>query len=284
MASKLFSSFVVAFWAVMMAALVRVEFFPEPAQFEKVPVERIMHRIFSNAEPTRLNVYYQKQHIGTCTLDITPVTSPGSNPAAAAAYTAQADVKIFDLPFYDKQTPFNLLAKGKCDARYQVREFSLWAALGAAHLNVDGNLQTGKVHLTYDADGLREDRQLDLNHGAAGGGLADAVGLPALANAALLTGLGAAGGHADGPAKGPASPPVRTTGCYGKLPIAEFNQRGYRIESRLSDTMWARIWVDEQGDVLLVDTSAGLSMRSELIDGLNTALPIRTRRQPVHAQ
>jgi hypothetical protein len=282
MASKLFSSFVVAFWAVMMAALVRVEFFPEPEQFEKVPVERIVQRIFSNAEPTRLNVYYQKQHIGTCTLAIAPRPSPAANPAAAGAYTAQADVKIFDLPFYDRQTPFTLLAKGQCDAHYQVREFSILAKLGTAHLDVDGSLQTGKVHLIYDTDGLRQDRQFDLND-PAGAGLADAVGLPALANSAWLTGLGAPAGRADAAGKGPANFPVRTTGCYGNLPIAEFKQKGYRIESKLNDSMWARIWVDEDGDVLLVDTSAGLSMRSELIDGLNTALPIRARHKPTPA-
>src|SRR5207249_5127676 len=57
---------------VMMAALVRVEFFTTPTRLTLVPMEQVARRLFANTELQRLHVWYQGEPIGTCQLSISP--------------------------------------------------------------------------------------------------------------------------------------------------------------------------------------------------------------------
>jgi hypothetical protein len=83
----------------------------------------------------------------------------------------------------------------------------------------------------------------------------------------LMTGLGVQGKPGSPGGSDSSAAPFEMNVSYGRLPIGDLNQKTYIVESKLNDAMWAKIWVDEQGEVLLVDTSIGLSMRSDLIDG-----------------
>ena len=90
----------------------------------------------------------------------------------------------------------------------------------------------------------------------------------------LMAGLGS-------PARlGGATGSFETSVSYGRLPIGDLNQKTYMLETKLNDGMWARFWVDEQGEILLVDTSVGLSMRSDLIDRSDYGRPGGMRGQP----
>ncbi len=51
MLNKVLAGMIVAFWLAMMAALVRVEIFPKPTALETIPNERILKKIFANADP-----------------------------------------------------------------------------------------------------------------------------------------------------------------------------------------------------------------------------------------
>ena len=52
---------------------------------------------------------------------------------------------------------------------------------------------------------------------------------------------------------------------------ARGEQSAYLVEANLDKSlnMWAKLWVDEQGGILLVDTSLGLTLRS-YNDGVNS--------------
>src|SRR5438093_3195418 len=72
MASKAFSGLIIAFWAVMMAALVRVEFFPAATRLTAVPIRLVVQRLFANHETQNLDVWYQGKDIGQCRITVTP--------------------------------------------------------------------------------------------------------------------------------------------------------------------------------------------------------------------
>jgi hypothetical protein len=288
MTSKVFSSLVVAFWLVMMGTLVRVELFPTPAQLQNVPTERILRRVFSNPEPARMIIFYQKKPIGYSRLSIVSLTA--SDPTLApptgphpGMYRVEGDIRIYELPLYETGSQFRLRMNGECDAHYQLQWFSLNGALGANHLNVLGDMQKRKIHWTYDGDSGYDDREIDLND-KSGNALAGAMGLPAMANSMLVTGLGMQGkpGGSGGP--GGSAAPLQMNVSYGRLPVGELNQKTYIVESKLNDAIWAKIWVDEQGEILMVDTSIGLSMRSDLIDGTSYVHPggMRSRSGSTH--
>ena len=48
MLNRVCAGFVVAFWVVMMATLVRVEFYPQPLPLDRYPTRRVLQKIFAN--------------------------------------------------------------------------------------------------------------------------------------------------------------------------------------------------------------------------------------------
>ena len=71
--------------------------------------------------------------------------------------------------------------------------------------------------------------------------------------------------------------------------FGEVTQRAHLVDLRSGDSMWAKIWVSDSGEVLLVDTSMGVTMRSDLIDGEDgaartkmTMRHLRQKGQPAH--
>src|SRR5271170_1143185 len=100
MLNKLFAGLVIAFWAAMMTALVRVEVFPQPTTIETFSTERVMKKVFSNPEPLSLDVYYNSSnHIGHCTVEIQPEmsdkTGSGSGPTPkVVGYKVSSDLKV----------------------------------------------------------------------------------------------------------------------------------------------------------------------------------------------
>src|SRR5437899_788966 len=72
MLNKVFAGLVIAFWAAMMTALLRVEVFPKPAADETISTRRVLKKVFSNPEPVRLDVYYKTYRIGKCRISIQP--------------------------------------------------------------------------------------------------------------------------------------------------------------------------------------------------------------------
>jgi hypothetical protein len=230
-------------------------------------MERVLHKIFANPEPARLYIYHQKARIGFCRIAISPLASLGARPTdpvglQPGAYRIQGSFTAM-LPWRLK-----LIGDGLCDPQYEIQKFNVKTSLGEIRLDIRGDNQTRKVDLVYDDGDTRQVRQFGFNE-VGGEGLASALGIPSPAYPALfgIAGLPTASGEPNAAARTRSQ--LTTTAYHGHLPIGELTQRAYLIESKLNEGMWARIWIDESGQVLLVETSIGLTMRSASIDDLD---------------
>jgi len=268
MVGKVLSGGIVVFWLVMMGALVRVEFFPEPPKLGVVPMKRVLHKIFANSEPARLNVYRQKERIGSCTFDVAPLASLDarlSDPIGPRAGAYRIQVRF--LP--SQSSALRLQGDGWCDSQYEIQRFSLKASWGEMHLKLSGDNQTAKVDVVYEDGDIHHERHFGLNE-VGGKSLSDALGIPLPASAGLLgmAGLPTTASGSDLAARTLSQPTTEV--YYGRVPIGDLPQVAYLIESKLNEAIWAKVWVDESGEVLLVETSMGFTMRSAAIDDLSS--------------
>ena len=247
MTSRLFAAVVVAFWAAMMAALLRVELFPKPVSLDSIPPEQVLAKFFTNAEPARLNVYSGKKVIGFCHVEILPVATPAATVTnQPGGYHVQCDLAM-SFPVLGMPSRVHMVGSGLFNPRFDVQEFKFKTAVGDGHVDVQGDDRSHKVTMDIDLGDTKEHREYEFGK-LSGAGLTGLLALPG-------------GTEARREVKG-------TTHVYlGQLPDGELNQRAYLVDTKLDETMWARLWIDERGQVLLVETSAGLSMRADVLDG-----------------
>ena len=248
---------VVAFWGVMMVALVRVEYHPESVALDPASMARVMDKIFSNAEPVRVNVCYRASRIGFCRADISPIADspvPTNGPASRTAPAYQVDSELYlKKGSFGMRSQLHLKGASVFDRLHHIKNFHLTATMGDGRVSLDGDDVAGKVHLRLDLADLHEDREFDFQNMQAAG-LASALGLP---------GLGVLGGSAPVAAGGAASSPASRI-SYGSLKIGSAKVRAYVVETRMNESLWARIWISERGEVLKVDTSMELTMLADV--------------------
>src|SRR5258707_15579026 len=168
MASKIFAGSVIAFWVVMMAALVRVEFFPHPVTLDTVPAEQVMHRIF-DAPEQRLNVFYQGQDIGNCSVEVTPMIlkSGDTNDAQVVVrprkvYQVRSSVHL-KLSVFGIPSHLRMVGNTQFNARYAVEEFNIRTTLGDGHIDLQGDDQSNKVKMVIEMGDVREKREFGFN-------------------------------------------------------------------------------------------------------------------------
>ena len=268
MANKVFAGLVVVFWLTMMVALVRLEFYPKAVPLGQISTERVLQKVFANREPARLNVYYSKEPIGFCKIEITPLAARDAGPSAALngdpkAFLVQTDLDM-KLAVFGTPSRFHLVGSTRLTPRYEVIAFHVNTSIGEGRVDIKGDDQSSKVNVQFDFGQKRESRQFDLDTLRAGG-IAGVLGLPGLANLGFPapTALGAS-------VDASARPTARV--IEDRFVFGEITQRAYRIDLRSGDSMWAKIWVSDSGEVLFVDSSPGVTMVSDLIDGMDGAL------------
>ena len=268
MASRILAGFTVVFWVAMMAALVRVEMFPQHISLDVVPTERALAKMLSNPEPGRLNIYYQGKDIGHFGLSIVPLPAPvvadeASPDKAADKFQLRADLQM-TLSMFGKPARLRIVSKSDLDARYEVQRFTVDTRIGRETLNIVGDNLTKQMTVEMKIGGQKELRVL--NYGEMkNADWASALGMPGLPN------LGIWGSALQ--ATAPSSPagveqnlPHLTTKTYfDQLDIAGGKIRAYLIESKLNDALWAKIWVDESGQILKVVTPVGFTMLAEVL-------------------
>jgi hypothetical protein len=282
MTGKIFTGFVVGFWLVMMTALVRVEFFPKALHREMVSTTRVLQKVFANPEPARLNVYYQGTLIGFCKVEIDPQLSLTDTTAVPAgkrpgAYVVKPDVTL-NLLVFGTPSRFVLKGESKFNNRFDVQQFNVKTSFGESHMDIKGDPASKKVQMTLDTGGSHEQRELSYAE-LQGPGLLTALGLPALPG---LGGLGLLSGVMPGAAPGNTPALKSVTQIYrDSMSVGGLTQPAFLIESKINEGIWGKIWVDESGEILLVETSMGLTMRSDLIDSLENnqaaLTPVRSR-------
>jgi hypothetical protein len=277
MVNKVFAGLVIAFWAAMMTALVRLDVFPVSTTLETVSTERVLKKIFSSPEPVRLGVYYNNSRIGVCRIDLQPVDLNDDRPeemppgAKADGYKVTSDLKVRLLTF---GMPERLWLRGESslNSRLELEHFEFKTFIGDGrgsdgHISVIGDSHARKVQVVFDYAGMHDERSYDFNQ-VAGNGFAGTFGLPGMASFGVLGG-GLPGSSAGPAGDGTRSPPVTTT-YIDRLEVAGNAERVYLIYSKIDDQMWTKLWVDDSGQILKLVTSLGLEMRSDVAFGADS--------------
>jgi hypothetical protein len=285
MLNKVLAGMIVAFWVAMMAALVRVEIFPKPTVLETFPNEQILKKIFANPNPVRLNVYYHKINVGFCDINIQPQVNdgpveqlqPGQVPDS---YEVITDLKII-LSTLGGQTRLHLTGRSQFNPKLELDGFDIGTTVGDSRVDIAGNNLTKKVKVVFNYDGIRDERTFGFDQ-VKDAGFASALGMPGLGSAGFLGG-GIPGLSETSSGNGQmATRPVTIT-YFDTLQIAGDSERVYLIDSKIDDQMWTKMWVDDSGQVLKVNTSLGLEMLSDgLTDGTDyqvEQLPRRMHRK-----
>lgn len=275
MAGRVFAGVVTAFWLVMTGALVRVEFFPKTLGTHDVPIERVLQEIFANEAPARLNVYYRDEELGFCNVDVTPLYSANRGrrldaDAKPNAYQVKTDLRI-DVEALG--TPARLWLKGESifNTRYEIEKFGIVTDVGDNHVRIVGEKRTRKVKVDYAIGDKRGKHELDFSN-TQGAGLANAVGLPGLAG---FNFLGTGSGEGEGFTKEPVTRTHLEMLRIGGEPVET-----YVVESNFDDTTWVKMWVSKNGEILKIDTSLQLTMKSVAIETQESA-PAKKRPRPV---
>lgn len=231
MKSKLLGIGIVALWLATMTALVRMEYSERVSQWDEVSLERVTRKVLENPDPIRLIVFAQKKQIGHCRVDFVPPTEP-----TGTTYRAQAELML-TVPLGNERTRVRVTGDVKFSARLVAEQFRLRGAFGTTRFDVQGGQTNQPVAVTYDLGDGGGQREMKFDSSATEG-LTATLGLPAVSGA-------------------------RTKAYYGRFNIGAALQRAYLIETRLGDALWAKVWVDEAGQVAQVDTSAGITMRAD---------------------
>lgn len=257
MSGRFFSAFIVVFWAAMMAALMRVEMFSESPVLESLPAERVLHKVLSNPEPARLDILYNGQSIGRCSVDVEQFNLEGNDQAGATAYRVRSEWWINVTPF-GAPTRLHLRGESLFNARYEMESYRIRMTASDTDVLVEGNQRTRKAKMVLMLGDMREERVFDFAQ-VRGGGLASALGLPGVGMLGSF-GAGLSGG---GIVEEGARPTTRVVS--DRINVGGTTLRTYLVESRYGDSLWAKLWIGELGEVLRVTTSFGLTMESDVL-------------------
>jgi hypothetical protein len=267
MGSKVFTGLVVAFWVVMMAALARVEFFPSPTQLTTVPVNRVLRKLFDSTEPQSLKVLYQGNEIGLATIEFTPLASPTAKPSeplngAPGGYYLKASLSL-DLNIFGAPSRFHLNTDSRFDARYEIKDYRIRTMLGASQVEINGRNDARKVTMTYDIGDGPQRKEYDYDQLTRPGALTD-LGMPALSGLAQLAMPVGRTGMSGGPAD--LGPVIQA--YDDRITVGGISQHTYLIDCRAqaNPTYWMKCWIDDQGTILVLETSVGVTMRASSID------------------
>lgn len=266
---KIFTGFVIVFWAVMMTALVRVEFFPRESRLVPVSTAQIFDKVFKNRTTANLDIIYQNAKIGSVNnLEfITLETGPETVPTQITGYEVHGDVwlnlVIFGAPSRLRLRPIKLLF----DPKFDLKEFHLRTGFGESRADINGDNTTKQLTVTYDIGEGQQSRQVgyaDLGNGSA----LTALGLPGLQSVPGLGALSLLGGSSPAKTMQTLASRLQTRAYYDFITIGSSEQRAYLINVSMEQGLgiWGKAWIDEQGNLLKVETSLGLSLLSSAIN------------------
>lgn len=271
MASKIFTRLVVVFWVVMMTALVRMEYFPrspkflarlfgEQSDFFAVPVSRVLDRVFQNARPADMLVFHQGREIGSCLVEVTPMTGTEDGLGQESALAT----KYYDVRYNVHLTgPPRIFFNGKAnlDPRYQVQDIRLRTNLGFGRSEVHADNVRRTLVVEYGAEDGWQHREISYDD-LRGPNLFRSLGLPEMSNLPVVGLLTGGGGETPNWTSN-----VVVQCSYDYLKVGPREQRMYLVEVRSDPALgvWAKLWIDEQGNLLVIEDSLGVSLRSRLI-------------------
>ncbi|HUI07077.1 MAG TPA: hypothetical protein VL486_08725 [Verrucomicrobiae bacterium] len=269
MLNRVFAGFIVVFWVAMMAALVRVEFFPQPLPLDRYPTRRVLKKIFANPEPVRLNVYYRGTYVGFCTVEIRPKLSGGlaekPGPDQLVNGYDVSSMLQMTLPVFGMPSRLRLKSHSTFTPQLDLASFRMTTQINNGRVRIAGDDATKKVQVVFDMGDIHDERVFDFNQ-IQRTGFASLFGVPGLAGFSFPGSGGspssvlARSGTGESPSR-----PVTVT-YFDRLEVAGSALRTFLIDSRINDHLWTKIWVSEtDGAVLKVSTSLELEMVSNVL-------------------
>ncbi len=277
MVGRITAVVVVAFWTVMMAALVRMEYLGELGGTE-VPAELVLRKVFSQESPARLNVLHEGQVIGFCKVDVERPPATALTEAAAAGdallagpgYQVHTELTLA-LANFGIPSRLRIIGHTQFSPTFEVEAFKINTTIGDGRVEVRGQSATQKLTVDFSIGEYRDHREFDYQQLRAAG-LQSILGMAGLANMGLLGGTGMEAlppSVTSGAASGKKITSVRTS----RLRIAGEAEETYLIETRLDESMWARIWISKQGEVLKVDTSMRVTLLADTLTEIQSRYP-----------
>jgi len=242
MKGKLLGLGIVVFWAATMAALVRVEYSEQLSPWDEVPVPTVLLKVLGNPDPLRFTLHYQNQEIGFASAEFVPIHVRTTDASGRTpAYRVQADLNL-TMSFRSEPVRVSIATESVVTRRLDVARARVRGNIGATQFEASTAASNGALTVSYDLGDGAGAHRVDWNE-AAGMAWARSLGVPAAVSRGREI----------------------TKAYHGRYNIAGTLQRAYLVETRVSDAMWARLWVDESGAVLLAETSAGITLRSDVL-------------------
>lgn len=268
MLTKVFAGFIVVFWVVMMATLVRMEFFPQPLSLDRYPTQRVLKKVFANPEPAQLYVSYHGAPVGVCTIEIHPKFNgdpaegqqPGRQPDAYEVVSKlHMTLSVFGMP-----SRLSLKGQSTFTPQLDLASFRMKTTINGGCVIIAGDDVTKKVKVVFDLGDIHDERVFDFSQ-IQRAGFASAFGLPGLANLSFAGDGGSPNSVAAKSGSGESPPRPSTVTYFDRLEIAGSKLRVFLIYSKINDQLWTKIWVSEtDGEVLKVSTSLGLEMANNV--------------------
>ncbi|GEM_PF-3351601 len=278
MITKIFSGLVIVFWLMMMTLLVRHEFFPSENETIPVAPQIVVARVFNNDDPSTLKVYFEGEEAGSARFQvklIEPATIAGyptdrRDAAARSRYDLSAELTM-KLTLMDTPTQFHIATLMLFDENYERTWYSFRFRSGDRWVQMERDMASPLLQLKIKEGAVPISHTINvgLENPRESGSQLNLLGLDADTIMGMMS-------NAVGKPSGE-TPQTKISTSQTSLRIAGQMVPAYLVHLRHSETVWFKIWIGRQGQVLLVDSSINLLM---LADGLRLHEVLRDRPRP----
>lgn len=239
---RIFVAFIVGFWLVMSALLIRLEVQPENTNLLAVPVSHVLKLMFAQAQPSNLNIFEGGQHIGG--VSIRPSVKPEKN-ARSVAFGGNLSLR---LPLMERQ---RVIWDGVLDLNRALELTGLHfkVSVRESGYSTEVSIDPGANRLSYVV--------------SQGGSIISQSSLTMDSNGArlVLFQLGIDPGVLANLGSNVVAPTM--TAKQSELKIRNEKIDAYQITVRQDDTVIADIYVSQLGQILLAKTPFGFTLSSE---------------------
>jgi len=256
MLAKVISVGIVAFWLVMMTQLVRTELLESKSLAYSVPVETVMQKIFEGDESSELNIFYQGNKVGRCSLQVLK-----SGKTLATNYVVRSELSL-DFDVFGKPVRLQSATDSEFDRRYQMTKFHSHTTSGESQIDMNGDLASKEIQLVLNlGEGYQEKHTLPFasleKMGPSG-----AMGLFGMGGLQLPDTSNAKGAASLMPSLESKKGGPKTIVQESPLKVGNQKVTTLMVHTKYDESLWSKVYVNPMGEVLKVETSFGVEMRS----------------------
>jgi hypothetical protein len=196
---------------------------------------------------------------------------PDAPPAAGAGYQVHTELTIA-LANFGIPSRLRVVGHTQFGPAFDIAAFKVHTTIGDGHVEVHGDSASQKLTVDFEIGGYHDRRLFDYQQ-LRGAGLQSLIGMAGLANLGMLSGAGVAEALPPSALGAPATGKKLTTVRTSRLRIAGETEETYLIETRLDESLWAKVWISKQGEVLKVDTSLRVTLLADTLTEIQSRYP-----------